>query len=116
MPQMVWSTLPDGHHDYYNARWYEFTGVPEGSTDGEGWNGMKLFLDGDASLQQHPGLRIPPARCVAPAERFAFLGNRFTVFAEDFGLDRQPPQLKRLDMLEVGATCVTDPFIEVGKD
>ena len=40
MPQMVWSTLPDGFHDYYNARWYEFTGVPEGSTDGEAWNGM----------------------------------------------------------------------------
>lgn len=40
MPQMVWSTRPDGHHDYYNARWYEFTGVPFGSTDGEGWNGM----------------------------------------------------------------------------
>lgn len=40
MPQMVWSTLPDGHHDYYNARWYEFTGVPYGSTDGEGWNDM----------------------------------------------------------------------------
>jgi PAS domain S-box-containing protein len=40
MPQMVWSTLPDGFHDYFNARWYEFTGVPEGSTDGEDWNGM----------------------------------------------------------------------------
>ncbi|EIZ80886.1 signal transduction histidine kinase [Novosphingobium sp. Rr 2-17] len=40
MPQMVWSTLPDGFHDYYNARWYEFTGVPSGSTDGEAWNGM----------------------------------------------------------------------------
>jgi PAS domain S-box-containing protein len=40
MPQMVWSTLPDGYHDYYNARWYEFTGMPEGSTDGEEWNGM----------------------------------------------------------------------------
>lgn len=38
MPQMVWSTLPDGFHDYYNARWYEFTGVPAGTTDGEGWN------------------------------------------------------------------------------
>ncbi len=38
MPQMVWSTLPDGFHDYYNARWYEFTGVPAGSTDGEGWS------------------------------------------------------------------------------
>lgn len=40
MPQMVWSTLPDGFHDYYNARWYEFTGVAPGSTDGEGWNDM----------------------------------------------------------------------------
>jgi len=40
MPQMVWATRPDGFHDYYNARWYEFTGVPAGSTDGEGWNNM----------------------------------------------------------------------------
>jgi PAS domain S-box-containing protein len=40
LPHMVWSTLPDGFHDYYNERWYEFTGMPNGSTDGEGWNGM----------------------------------------------------------------------------
>ena len=40
MPQMVWSTRPDGFHDYYNRRWYEFTGVPEGSTDGGGWSEM----------------------------------------------------------------------------
>ena len=40
MPQMVWSTLPDGSHDYYNAQWYAFTGAPEGTTDGDGWNGM----------------------------------------------------------------------------
>ena len=40
IPQMVWSTLPDGYHDFYNDRWYEFTGTPIGSTDGEGWNGM----------------------------------------------------------------------------
>ncbi|HTU09805.1 MAG TPA: PAS domain-containing protein [Allosphingosinicella sp.] len=38
--QMIWSTLPDGYHDYYNNRWYQYTGVPEGSTDGEAWNGM----------------------------------------------------------------------------
>ena len=38
--QMVWSTRPDGFHDYYNERWYEYTGVPPGSTDGEAWNGM----------------------------------------------------------------------------
>lgn len=36
--QMIWSTLPDGYHDYYNDRWYEYTGVPYGSTDGAGWN------------------------------------------------------------------------------
>lgn len=40
MPQIVWSTRPDGFHDYYNERWYEFTGVPRGSTDGEGWAGL----------------------------------------------------------------------------
>src|SRR4051794_6966746 len=40
MPQMVWSTLPDGAHDYYNEQWYQFTGAPVGSTDGEGWNDM----------------------------------------------------------------------------
>ena len=38
--QMIWATQPDGYHDYYNQRWYEFTGVPDGSTDGEAWNGM----------------------------------------------------------------------------
>lgn len=40
LPQMVWSTLPDGYHDFYNEPWYAFTGVPPGSTDGEGWNDM----------------------------------------------------------------------------
>ncbi|NNM72827.1 hybrid sensor histidine kinase/response regulator [Enterovirga aerilata] len=38
--QMIWSTRPDGFHDFYNQRWYDYTGVPEGSTDGEAWNGM----------------------------------------------------------------------------
>ncbi|MEW7847733.1 ATP-binding protein [Massilia aurea] len=40
MPQMVWSTLPDGFHDYYSDQWYAFTGVPPGSTDGVAWNDM----------------------------------------------------------------------------
>ena len=38
--QMVWSTRPDGFHDYYNRRWYEYTGMPDGSTDGDAWNGV----------------------------------------------------------------------------
>jgi diguanylate cyclase (GGDEF)-like protein/PAS domain S-box-containing protein len=38
IPQMVWCTRADGYHDYYSRLWYDFTGMPEGSTDGEGWN------------------------------------------------------------------------------
>jgi PAS domain S-box-containing protein len=37
MPQMVWSALPDGYHDYFNRQWYDYTGLPEGETDGERW-------------------------------------------------------------------------------
>jgi len=37
MPQMVWTARPDGYLDYYNRRWYEFTGLPEGQTNDESW-------------------------------------------------------------------------------
>ena len=37
MPQMVWSTRPDGYHDYFNQRWYELTGRTPGQTKGDGW-------------------------------------------------------------------------------
>jgi len=40
MPQMVWSALPDGYHDYFNRQWYDYTGLPEGTTDGEKWAGV----------------------------------------------------------------------------
>ena len=44
IPQLVWSTTPDGYHDYYNAQWYAYTGMPrEGS---QGWN-WKEFLHPD---------------------------------------------------------------------
>ena len=36
--QMIWSTLPNGYHDYFNQRWYEYTGVPKGRTDGTEWD------------------------------------------------------------------------------
>lgn len=52
MPQMVWSTWPNGFHDYYNERWYEFTGVPRGSTDGEGWAGMFHEDDRDVAWRR----------------------------------------------------------------
>ncbi|GAA4334713.1 PAS domain-containing protein [Flaviaesturariibacter amylovorans] len=40
MPQLVWTTLADGFHDFYNRRWYEYTGLTYEKTKGEGWNAV----------------------------------------------------------------------------
>ncbi|MDB5932558.1 MAG: sensor hybrid histidine kinase [Polaromonas sp.] len=40
IPQMVWATLANGHHVYFNQQWYEYTGVAQGATDGEGWKAL----------------------------------------------------------------------------
>ena len=37
MPQMAWSTPDDGQTDYFNARWYEYTGAEPGSHFGSDW-------------------------------------------------------------------------------
>ncbi len=51
MPQMVWSASPEGIHDYFNARWYEFSGAPIGSTDGEGWTALLHPGDSQAAIE-----------------------------------------------------------------
>jgi len=38
--QMVWVTDALGMHEYYNKRWYDFTGTTFEETKGEGWNHM----------------------------------------------------------------------------
>ncbi len=38
MPQLVWSTEPDGYHDFYNQRWYDYTGLTYDESKAEGWN------------------------------------------------------------------------------
>jgi PAS domain S-box-containing protein len=40
MPQIVWSAGPDGEHDFYNERWFAFTGVPHGFASGHGWRDL----------------------------------------------------------------------------
>jgi len=40
VPVMGWSAAADGVTDFYNDRWYEFTGATLGSTDGAGWFDM----------------------------------------------------------------------------
>jgi PAS domain S-box-containing protein len=37
MPQIVWTARPDGHVDYFNRQWYEFTGSETGTTGDVSW-------------------------------------------------------------------------------
>lgn len=38
MPQMVWSTKPDGYHDFFNKGWYDYTGLNYEQTKDKGWS------------------------------------------------------------------------------
>jgi PAS domain S-box-containing protein len=37
IPHLVWSCLPDGRHDFFNERWYEYTGLPASPAEAERW-------------------------------------------------------------------------------
>lgn len=37
MPVMIWTTTPDGLHDWFSQRWYDYTGLTVGQSLGEGW-------------------------------------------------------------------------------
>lgn len=44
MPQIVWTSRPDGWLDYYNQRWFDYTGMTLEQTQGWGW-GPVLYPD-----------------------------------------------------------------------
>lgn len=51
MPQIVWTAKPDGILDYYNDRWYDFTGFErDGSGDGS-WLPIMPEQDGKRCLE-----------------------------------------------------------------
>ncbi len=37
IPQLVWTTAPDGQVDYYNHQWYLYTGLDFAQSQGQGW-------------------------------------------------------------------------------
>jgi PAS domain S-box-containing protein len=37
LPQIIWTCTPDGMRDYYNRRWYDYTGLSFEQTRGLGW-------------------------------------------------------------------------------
>lgn len=51
MPQMVWSTSPNGNYDYFNKQWYDFTGVSLGEINGGNWNSILHPEDQDRALK-----------------------------------------------------------------
>jgi PAS domain S-box-containing protein len=40
MPQIVWSALPDGRADYFNQRWFEYTGLTLEQSQDMGWQSV----------------------------------------------------------------------------
>ncbi|HWF06871.1 MAG TPA: PAS domain S-box protein [Bryobacteraceae bacterium] len=40
MPQIVWTARPDGYIDYYNERWYEYTGFNRNVFGHAGWEAI----------------------------------------------------------------------------
>ncbi|QRV85636.1 Hybrid signal transduction histidine kinase [Ceratobasidium sp. AG-Ba] len=40
LPQLVWTTRPDGYHTYYNKGWYDYTGADAHDSAGLGWQGL----------------------------------------------------------------------------
>lgn len=37
LPQIVWSSGPEGEHDYFSNRWSEFTGIPRDAITADTW-------------------------------------------------------------------------------
>src|SRR5450755_146989 len=40
LPQLAWTARPDGFIDYYNRRWYEYTGTTLEENQGWGWKSL----------------------------------------------------------------------------
>jgi PAS domain S-box-containing protein len=62
MPQIVWSATPDGRTDYYNRRWYEYTGITCGLVEQD--------LSGVVHADDARAAKDCWGRCVATGENF----------------------------------------------
>lgn len=47
MPQFVWSTDHRGYHDYFNEKWYQYTGMPR--TGEQGWRWREYLHPDDVA-------------------------------------------------------------------
>ncbi len=54
VPQIMWAALPDGFIDWYNARWYDYTGQTADEAEGWGWQTVHHPDDLPAVMQAWP--------------------------------------------------------------
>jgi PAS domain S-box-containing protein len=52
MPQMVWTTRPDGYVDYYNERWYDFTGFDREQLGDLSWKSLLHPNDAEPAYER----------------------------------------------------------------
>lgn len=52
MPQFVWTTQPDGYHDYFNRRWYDYTGTGFDDMKADGWSQLLHPDDRQRTLER----------------------------------------------------------------
>jgi len=52
IPQIVWTTDPEGNHDYFNRRWFEYTGQSFESSRDWGWHGVVHPDDSEECLRR----------------------------------------------------------------
>jgi len=52
MPALVWTASADGLRDFYNDRWYQFTGAAPGATDGWAWTRI-VHPEDRARVEEH---------------------------------------------------------------
>ena len=73
MPQIVWTARPDGFIDFYNRRWFEYTGTTWEDMQGWGWRNVhapETLPEVVAAFAgpHRPSLRRPTARGLAERE------------------------------------------------
>ncbi len=52
MPQLVWSTPPNGQTDIFNQKWYEYTGLDLAASRAEGWHDVVHAEDRAATAEK----------------------------------------------------------------
>lgn len=52
LPLIVWTARPDGYLDYYNRRWFDYTGLTIEQTEGWGWQPVLHPEDVERCLRQ----------------------------------------------------------------